>query len=140
MILDHDGNVYGTTETGGSGIYGTAFKLTAATGYAKTILYNFLGSRTGDAGFPNGLIFDSSGNLYGTSQAGGPNNSGTIFRLTNEFGTWRETVLYNFTGGKDGSVPFVPMTIDAHGDLYSSTTWGGPAGSFLGGVVFTFIP
>lgn len=140
VILDKSGDVFGTTESGGTGRYGTAFVLTAANHYAKAILHEFTAA-SGDGWYPNGLIFDASGNLYGTCGAGGSSGGGTIFKLTRDSVTaWSEHVLYNFTGGADGNIPFVPMTMDAHGRLYSSTIWGGGAGTIRGGVVFEFIP
>ena len=84
------------------------------------------------------MIFDPEGNIYGTTVGGGADNPGTIFKLT--AGGWAETILYNFTGGNDGAYPSAPLIMDAAGNLYGTTLWGGPAGDTVGGVAFEFTP
>jgi uncharacterized repeat protein (TIGR03803 family) len=141
VTLDQAGNVYGTTQAGGTASVGTAFELDAANGWNKTILHQFLGLSAGDGANPNSLVFDKSGNLFGTSVGGGKFNPGTIFRLSPKpAGGWKETVLYSFTGGNDGAYPSAGPTIDAAGNLFGTTLWGGPAGDTVGGVAFEFIP
>jgi len=68
------------------------------------------------------LIADSLGNLYGTTQSGGAYGYGTVFKLDK---TGIETVLYSFTGGKDGSEPWGGLVRDAAGNLYGTTFFGG---------------
>ncbi|MGA8763307.1 MAG: choice-of-anchor tandem repeat GloVer-containing protein [Candidatus Sulfotelmatobacter sp.] len=140
VIFDQAGNIYGTTAEGGTANVGTAFKLTAANGWKKTILHQFLGLSAGDGANPNGLIFDALGNLYGSTVGGGSFNPGTIFRMTHSSSGWKETVLYSFTGGNDGAFPSAGLSIDPAGHLYGTTLWGGPAGDTVGGVAFEFIP
>jgi uncharacterized repeat protein (TIGR03803 family) len=139
VIFDHNGNLYGTTSEGGTANYGTAYRLNAAKGWNKTILHQFLGLSVGDGGYPNGLIFDGSNTLYGTTVGGGQYNPGTIFRITLGSGGSKETVLYSFTGGNDGAYPSASLTLDS-GTLYGTTLWGGPAGDTVGGVAFQFVP
>jgi uncharacterized repeat protein (TIGR03803 family) len=140
VILDQVGNVYGATSEGGTQRVGTAFELVAANGFSKTILHQFLGLNFGDGANPNGLIFDATGNLYGTTLGGGQFNPGTIFRLSPNATGWTETILYSFTGGNDGAYPSAALTIDAAGNLFGTTLWGGPAGDTVGGVAFEFTP
>jgi uncharacterized repeat protein (TIGR03803 family) len=128
-----DGAFYGFTEKGGTAHIcyqgggngcGTAFKLTKD-GKLK-VLYNF-GSQGGwsDAIWPDGgPIRDESGNLYGTSSAGGTNQNGTIFEIGND-GT--ERVLYRFTDGADGGGPASSLVRDSVGNLYGVTAHGGGA-------------
>lgn len=100
----------------------------------EKVLYSFSGGNDGSA--PVGdLVFDSLGNAYGTTQQGGPNDSGTVFQLTpNPDGTWTKTTLYSFTGGNDDSQrPDGGLLIDAAGNLYGTTLYGGPSDS---GTVF----
>jgi uncharacterized repeat protein (TIGR03803 family) len=86
------------------------------------------------------LLADSSGNLYGTTYAGGGGvNLGTVYKLTPPTsGTkWTETVLYAFTGVSDGGVPVGGLSIDSAGNLYGTTTTGG---SKRAGTVFQLSP
>lgn len=133
LIADTSGNLYGTSTYGGTLNYGTVFRLappaSGQTAWTETVLYNF-GSYAHDAAIPMGaLIFDSAGNLYGTSYKGGTRNHGTVFRLTppvSGSGAWTETVLYSFgshTG--DGINPEAALVADSAGNLYGTTYRGG---------------
>jgi uncharacterized repeat protein (TIGR03803 family) len=71
----------------------------------EKVLYSF-GSGKDGSGPVSSLIFDAAGNLYGTTAVGGANNDGTVFELTpGSGGKWTESVIHDFTGGKDGMVP-----------------------------------
>ena len=119
VVRDPSGNLYGTTYSGGaSSYYGTVFKLD--TGGKQTVLYSFTGST--DGGNPEaGLILDASENLYGTTLNGGSGH-GVVFKLDT---TGKETVLYSFTGYSDGGSPFASLVGDASGNLYGTTAFGG---------------
>src|SRR6266446_1354005 len=81
------------------------------------------------------LILDRAGNLYGTTSGGGTSNFGTVFQLSRpQPGVVIETILYNFLGGNDGSVPYTGVIIDSAGNLYGTTSVGGIG---LNGTVFT---
>lgn len=128
LVMDKKGNVYGTTIQGGTHNAGTVFQLNA-TGAAK-ILHSF--DNTGTDGFYpyGGLVMDTKGNLYGTTTAGGTYNGGTVFELGPN-GT--ETILHNFGNGVDGNAPAVGLVIDAEGNLYGTTNYGGANSSCNGG-------
>jgi uncharacterized repeat protein (TIGR03803 family) len=156
LIFDSAGNLYGTTAAGGNlgcaniGAYGcgTVFKLTRSSDgkWTEDVLYRFCSvSNCTDGDTPyDGLIFDSAGNLYGTTSAGGssqlcftpnppyPQGCGTVFELTpGADGQWTETVLYTFcsTGNcTDGQSPFGGLVSDSHGNLYGTTYAGGAFG------------
>jgi uncharacterized repeat protein (TIGR03803 family) len=134
LVRDAAGTLYGVTYVGGSKNIGVVFSL-GTDGTEKT-LHNFQGAPL-DGGHPTGtLLRDGKGNLYGTTGDGGTHNSGTVFKLHN--GT--RTVLYNFTGGADGSAPN-GLVRDAAGNLYGTTFWGGNGCSSPGcGVVFKLAP
>jgi uncharacterized repeat protein (TIGR03803 family) len=125
LLLDGSGNLYGTTSDAGSDSFGTVFKVNAL-GFLK-VLYNFTGGT--DGGSPlAGLISDAAANLYGTTEYGGDlscnsrNGCGTVFKVT---ASAKETVLYSFTGGTNGSFPAAGLVADATGNLYGTTTSGG---------------
>jgi len=143
LIFDTAGNLYGTTYKGGTYNSGTVFELTPeGHGWAETVLYNFC-SATGcnDGSNPySGLIFDSAGNLYGTTSAGGNPGGGTVFELSPGDGGWTETVLYNFcslTNCADGSLPFSSLIFGGSGNLYGTTY---ESGAYDRGTVFQLAP
>jgi uncharacterized repeat protein (TIGR03803 family) len=125
LVLDQAGNLYGATSQGGTG-HGTVFELSpAAGGYTETVLYTF-GSQKYDGSGPAGtLVRDGAGNLYGTTEQGGVYNGGIVFELSPVNGGWSETVLHNFGTGTDGSDPMNALAIDATGNLYGTTYYGG---------------
>ena len=126
LISDKAGNLYGTTAFGGAAESGTVYELTNAAGsWTETVLYTFQGGT--DGAYPySTLVFDESGNLYGTTLAGGTSCfiCGTVFKLTNRHGTWTETLLHSFSG-LDGANPFGSLLLDSSGNLYGTTNSGG---------------
>jgi len=132
-ILDAVGNLYGTTEHGGSSKNcgagcGTVYQLRPLTSgkWKETILHSF--GSSGDGAFPGvgALTMDSSGNLYGTTDIGGPNGYGTVFKLTSgSNGRWQETILHSFTQGRDGDHVSAGVVRDKAGTLYGTTIGGG---------------
>jgi uncharacterized repeat protein (TIGR03803 family) len=125
LIQGSGGNFYGTTDSGGKvDAGGTVFKIDK-TG-KETVLYNFVGGSDGAGPFGD-LIQDAAGNLFGTTEFGGgsaqcENGCGTVFELEP---SGHETVLYRFTGKKDGSYPLAGVTMDAAGYLYGTAPQGG---------------
>ncbi|MGA2373352.1 MAG: choice-of-anchor tandem repeat GloVer-containing protein [Candidatus Korobacteraceae bacterium] len=137
VILDQVGNLYGATQSGGTGGGGTAFELTPVGGGSWNIatLYGFTGSSFG--GSYRTLAMDSAGNLYGTAAADGANKRGSVFRLTWSNGTWIHTTLYDFTGNGDGGYPYGSLILDGFGNIYGTASAGGAYGN---GVVFQITP
>jgi len=142
LIFDASGNLYGTTSGGGvNGYgYGTVFELSPGSGgtWTETVLYSFCSiSGCADGATPlDGLVQDAAGNLYGTTEYGGTCQTyylgcGTVFELTpGANGGWIEKVLHSFNNdGTDGSWPGASLTMDAAGNLYGVTTYGGSARS-----------
>jgi len=127
LVQASDGNLYGTTEYGGTNDAGVVFRIT--TSGALTPLYSFIGGHDG-ANPRGGLVQANDGNLYGTTENGGTNFDGAIFRITTN-GVL--TPLYSFTDGHDGAFPEAAL-VQAHGgNLYGTTYEGGTNGY---GVVF----
>ena len=142
VTFDAEGNLYGVTRTGGSNGCsfnrgcGLVYKLThTGNVWLMTTLYVFQGGA--DGANPNGVVFDSAGNLVGTAVSGGTNQTGVIFQLTPSGDNWSESVLYNFdcyNGG--GCEPAAGLTPDSAGNFYGSTI----ASSGYSGVIFDLTP
>jgi uncharacterized repeat protein (TIGR03803 family) len=127
LVLDGAGNLYGTTQIGGTFNYGTVFELSPNTsgGWTERILYNFTGGA--DESQPNGpVLLDAKGNIYGTT-GNGDNGPGTVFELLKKSnGTWTEKTLHTFAkDGIDGNFPATGLTFDRSGNLYGTTQSGG---------------
>ena len=120
MIFDDTGNLYGTTLSAGPHDYGTVFELKRGSNgsWTENVIYAFTGAGGGSGPYA-GLLFDSAGNLYGTS-------SFTVFELTlGSNGTWTEKTLHTFAGGTDGAYPESGLIFDKAGNLYGATSTGG---------------
>jgi uncharacterized repeat protein (TIGR03803 family) len=133
LVLDKNGNIYGTTGLGGhpNCNCGTVYRLDADTWQLST-LYTFTGGA--DGGNPQRLaiyyLVDGSFILYGTtSQGGGAGKAGTVFAFDPQ--TQALTTLHAFTGGADGGQPG-GLIVDAAGNLYGATMFGGTAGRSSG--------
>jgi uncharacterized repeat protein (TIGR03803 family) len=140
LIVDKAGNLYGTTAAGGileqqchyssftANSCGVVFELSpgAHGSWTQSVLHSF-------TGYPNdgqtpiaSLTFDSSGNLYGTTDGGGAYTAGTVFELSPSTNSvWTETILYDFSGGADGSGPAANLIFDSVGNIYGTTEFGG---------------
>jgi uncharacterized repeat protein (TIGR03803 family) len=142
LVLDSAGNLYSTTNTGGLYDFGTLFELSPSGGgsWTETILHNFGGS--GDGRIPQGgVIFDASGNLYGTADSDGDNSKGPNYGMVYEMtpaagGGWTENILFTFDG-KDGYEPEFGVVLDGKGNLYGTTQYGG---AYSAGNAFEIVP
>jgi uncharacterized repeat protein (TIGR03803 family) len=127
LVLGTDGNFYGTTEAGGTIGYGTVFKITAEG--MLTTLYNFCSqTRCHDGGYPfAALVQATDGNFYGTTEAGGAHDAGTLFEITVG---GKLTTLYSFcslvkTYCTDGAYPYAGLVQATNGNFYGTTIRGG---------------
>jgi uncharacterized repeat protein (TIGR03803 family) len=132
LVPDSSGNLYGTASADGLFSNGIAFELVHPA-FGELVLYNFVGATT-DGGEPlSGLTFDTAGNLWGTTYQGGTNSGctagacGTVYYLNfPTYGT--DTVVWNFTGGADGSNPVGGVIFDppvSPSEVYGVTRYGG---------------
>lgn len=158
-MVDSAGNLYGTTQSGGTNNWGTVFELSPQSSgtWTEAVLYNFCQNFDGysclDGGSPQaGLVSDSNGNLFGTTYYGGgfcgfaSAGCGIVFELSpprESGGAWQETVLYKFcqTGDNscpDGAQPNDTLIVDTTGNFYGTTTLGGT--NRVGGTVFELSP
>lgn len=120
LVMDGPGNLYGTTENGGTSDFGTVFEVSA--GGTESVLHSFAGGTSDGADPRASLTLDPDGNLYGTTFAGGATGVGTVFEVDTAN---TETILHNFTGGSDGGNPFGGLTRDQNGTLYGTAEVGG---------------
>ena len=134
LILDAQGNLYGTTEIDGAYSYGTVFKVSPEG--KETVLHSFTGTGGDGANPVAPLIRDSAGNLYGTTEYGGlfgdvcgGNGCGIVFKIDP---SGKETVLHRFTGlpQSDGMNPLQGLVRDSKGNLYGTTSQGGIYSSY----------
>jgi uncharacterized repeat protein (TIGR03803 family) len=143
LIFDKAGNLYGTS-TGAPPRLGNVFELSPGSdgAWTEAVLYTFNGEDGG--GSYGGLIFDTAGNLYGTSETGGAYKYfGLVFKLTpGGNGKWRETVLHSFSSANgDGAYPASGLLLDAAGNLFGTAYGGGlPNCEFGCGNVFELTP
>jgi uncharacterized repeat protein (TIGR03803 family) len=143
VIRDRWGNLYGTTNGGGTYGVGTVFELTPDG--TESVLWSF-GNGTDGQRPHAGLIMDKSGNLYGTTAHGGAYGGGTVFELTppsSNGSAWTESILWSFGNGTDGIDPEAGLIMDKSGNLYGTTSIGGANGASAsagGGIVFELTP
>jgi uncharacterized repeat protein (TIGR03803 family) len=145
LVIDSSGALYGVTSLGGAFNQGAVYKFippTKAGGKGtESILFSFGGGTLSSGITPVGdIVFDTAGNLYGVTTAGGNAVSdGVVYQLQPATGTWIENVLLDFTGST-GRNPAAGLTFNpANGALYGTTSAGNPmkAGS---GIVFELTP
>ncbi len=119
VILDKNGNAFGTASTGGSTQCsigcGVVYELSKSSGWTESVLHTFIQS---DGEFPNAVLLPSkSGTLYSTTWYGGSSGNGTVFSLAPGSSSWTERVLYSFEGTTDGSAPAAGVIADRAGNL-----------------------
>jgi len=137
VIRDAKGNLYGTTDGGGTQGFGTVFMID--TNGKETVLHNFPTGADDGYFVWGGLVRDAKGNLYGTTFGGGAggcsgNGCGTVFKLSP---SGKETVLFSFDS-TDGDHPEDTLIRDQAGNLYGTTIWGNTRSGY--GVAFMLDP
>jgi hypothetical protein len=134
LIMDAAGNFYGTTS--GDGRSACVFELANVDGtWQFTVLYTFNFTNHGQAAVGN-MVFDHSGNLYGTTMQLGAFGMGNIFKMTHANGGWTYSDVYDFNDSGDGANPTGDLIIDSAGNIYG-TNQGDSSGH---GVVWEWTP
>lgn len=143
LIFDSSGNLYGAAGEEGSSNCGSVFELSpSGSSWTEKTLYAFKGGNDGCTPVAT-LIFDKSGNLYGTTKLGGSHGVGTAYKLSKSGSSWSESLLHTFGGTKDGQYPTGNLVIDSSGNLYGTTEGGGSHGNgqeTVGGTAFKLAP
>lgn len=130
LTLDSSGNLYGTTIAGGGsgtscGTVGQLLPPSQPGGpWTGNILHSFNNGSDGCHPF-SGVVFDTSGALYGTNSQGGTGGNGIVFKGTPTTDGWRGAILHSFTGGPDGGEPDGAPTVDLEGNVYGTAQIGG---------------
>lgn len=130
----HNGNLYGTTQSGGAYNQGSVFQLSpnGSGGWSEKTIYSFCpgGASCVDGQNPyySYVTFDSAGNMYGTALNGGTLGNGVVWELSPSGSGWLQTVVYNFQNSPDGANPINGLIADAAGNFYGTTYAGGAAG------------
>jgi uncharacterized repeat protein (TIGR03803 family) len=136
VIFDSSGNLWGTTSSGGPNLCsesgtngcGVIFELINNQGtWTENVIHAFSGPpNDGDLPYSGPTYDPATGSFYGTTQYGGANDLGTIYRLSPDGnGGWTETVLHSFAGNPtDGALPYAGVTLDGQGNLYGTTSSG----------------
>ena len=132
LARDGAGNLYGTTQIGGTANGGTIFKVDPAGN--ESVLFSFTQQAQG-ADPQSSLVRDAAGNLYGNTGLAGAYDEGVVFKFDPATGV--ETVLHNFGNGHDGKAPIGTLTMDSAGRIYGATQQGGNANA---GTVFVIVP
>ncbi len=134
LVSDSAGNLYGTTQEGGSGGMGTVFKIDAKT-HALTVLHVFTGAS--DGAIPSGgLVIDPRDNLFGTTLVGGARDCGTVYRVS-RLGVETQVYAFGGTQASGGCLPTSALALDGAGPLYGATLSGGASGR---GTVYQLTP
>jgi uncharacterized repeat protein (TIGR03803 family) len=139
LLMDANGNLFGTTLSGGPAGGGTVFELVnTGSGFTLQTLATFDPNDTVNGNTPfAGLTMDASGNLFGVTQAGGASGSGTVFELANTgSGYGQLQTLTSFSGAANGAYPMGTLLADGAGDLFGTTQSGGVNGQ---GTVFEMV-
>ena len=139
LISDGSGNLYGTTFYGGANGVGTVYELKRSSrGWSEKVLHSFNIDQVDGYFTTASLVFDNAGNIYGTTFLGGTADAGTVFQLSPSGGGWTEKVLHSFLNDStDGGFPRGAVIVDAAGNLYGTTTNGGPSND---GIVYELSP
>ena len=121
VIFDRQGNLFGTACGGPNGA-STVYELEPSSGgWTYNLVYGF----SGYAGPRDAPTMDASGNIFLTDLNSGPEQAGSVYKLTPADGGWTSTDLYDFNGADTGAAPFGNVVLDANGDVYGTTTLGG---------------
>jgi uncharacterized repeat protein (TIGR03803 family) len=125
-VLDTQGNLYGTTPTGGANGFGVIYEMKPGSGgWSFKVIHTFTGGLDGLGGSASRMLLDAAGNLYGVNTVGGATGFGNVYKLTRSAGSWNLTTIYSFQDQPDGASPYGGVIFDKDGSLYGTTYYAG---------------
>jgi uncharacterized repeat protein (TIGR03803 family) len=143
-VFGPGGSLYGTTHSGANGQgcnqllgCGAVYSLSNSSGMWRDTLLRQFGVSSGANPDYGDVVFDLTGNMYGTTRNGGSGLNGLVYELIQGRVGWTETVLHNFSGTPDGATPLSGVIVDSAGNLYGTTSAGGASGN---GTVYEISP
>jgi len=126
VAIDKNGDVFGTTPTGGANGIGVVYQLREDVGAWKfRVIHTFTGGDDSGGGSASRLLIDAAGNLFGVCTVGGANGFGTVFEMSLHQGLWQLTTLYAFKDSPDGALPYGGLIADKAGNFYGTTYYAG---------------
>jgi uncharacterized repeat protein (TIGR03803 family) len=127
VAFDKQGNIYGTTPTGGANGLGVVYQLkpNGTGGWALKVIHAFTGGTDGSGGSASRFLIDSAGNLFNVCTTGGANGFGVVYEISPAQGKWKFTTLYAFKDQPDGASPHGGVVSDSAGNLYGTTYYAG---------------
>jgi uncharacterized repeat protein (TIGR03803 family) len=126
VAIDKNGDVFGTTPTGGANGIGVVYQLREDAGAWKfRVIHTFTGGDDGGGGSASRLLIDAAGSLFGVCTVGGANGFGTVFEMSLHQAQWQLTTLYAFKDSPDGALPYGGLIADKAGNFYGTTYYAG---------------
>jgi uncharacterized repeat protein (TIGR03803 family) len=135
LTFDAKGNIYGTTQAGGTNGTGAVYELSPKSGggWKEKVLYSFSAAGADGADPSAGMTIAADGTMYSTTPDGGAFGAGTVFSLKKTSTGWKQTVIQNLNGTSTGGYPYEGLMMDAAGNLYGAAPTGGASGQ---GVIY----
>ena len=126
VTVDAQGNLYGTTPTGGATGFGVIYEMKPGDGsWSFKVIHTFTGGIDGLGGSASRMLLDAAGNLYGVNTVGGATGFGNVYKLSRSAGSWNLTTIYSFQDQPDGASPYGGVIFDKDGNLYGTTYYAG---------------
>jgi uncharacterized repeat protein (TIGR03803 family) len=126
VAVDKQGNVYGTTPTGGASGVGVVYQIKpSGSGWTLNVIHAFTGGTDGSGGSAGRFFIDTAGNLFNVCTTGGAHGFGVVYEISPGAGKWKFTALYAFKDQPDGASPYGGVVFDKAGNMYGTTYYAG---------------
>ncbi|HEX3820353.1 MAG TPA: choice-of-anchor tandem repeat GloVer-containing protein [Candidatus Sulfotelmatobacter sp.] len=126
VAFDEQGNIYGTTPTGGANGVGVVYQLKpGGGGWTLKVIHAFTGGTDGSGGSAGRFFIDTAGNLFNVCTTGGAHGFGVVYEISPSTEKWKFTTLYAFKDQPDGASPYGGVVFDKAGNIYGTTYYAG---------------